>query len=47
MIRGTESFIVFPGRGFRYRRGESSGRAEAEAYARSVGIPESQLDWPD
>jgi hypothetical protein len=42
-----ESFVVFRGRPFRYRRGDRDGRAEAESYARSVGVPQSQLDWPD
>lgn len=42
-----ESFVVFATRVLRYPRGDSSGRAEAEAYARSRGVPESQLDWPE
>jgi hypothetical protein len=42
-----ESFVVFPGRVFRYQRGNRSGRAEAESYARSLGVPDSRLDWPD
>ena len=41
-----ESFVVFADRIFRYPRGEAEGRAEAEAYGRSVGVPEAQLDWP-
>ena len=41
-----ESLVVFPGRTFRYPRGDTDGRARAEAYARSRGIPDSQLDWP-
>jgi hypothetical protein len=41
-----ETFVVFSGRVFRYPRGDSRGRAEAADYARSVGVPESQLDWP-
>ena len=41
-----ETFVVYSGRVFRYPRGDSSGRAEAAAYGRSVGVPESQLDWP-
>jgi hypothetical protein len=40
-----ESFVVFADRIFRYPRGDTAGRAEAERYARSVGVPESQLDW--
>jgi hypothetical protein len=41
-----ETFVVYSGRVFRYRRGDDSGRAEAAAYGRSKGVPESQLDWP-
>jgi hypothetical protein len=42
----SETFIVFPGRVFRYPRGDETGRAEAQAHGRSVGVPEPQLDWP-
>jgi hypothetical protein len=42
----TETFVVLAGRTFRYPRGDESGRAEAADYARSVGVPEAQLDWP-
>jgi hypothetical protein len=42
-----ETFVVYAGRVFRYPRGDSAGRAEAEAYGRSHGVPESQLDWPE
>jgi acetyl esterase/lipase len=41
----TESFIVYPGRIFRYPRGDSAGRAEAQAYGRQLGIPDPQLEW--
>ncbi len=41
-----ETFVVYSGRVFRYPRGDSSGRAEAAAYGRSVGVPEHELDWP-
>jgi hypothetical protein len=41
-----ETFVVYSGRTFRYRRGDKPGREEAAAYGRSVGVPESQLDWP-
>jgi hypothetical protein len=40
-----ETFVVFANRVFRYARGDRSGRAEAEGYARSVGVPEAQIDW--
>jgi hypothetical protein len=39
--------VVFSGRVFRYRRGDKSGRAKVEDYARSVGVPEQQLDWAE
>ena len=42
----AETFVVFAGRTFRYPRGESAGRRVAADYARSVGVPEEQLDWP-
>lgn len=42
---GDEHVVVFAGRVFRHRRGDRSGRAEAVAYARQVGVPEHQLDW--
>jgi hypothetical protein len=41
-----DSFIVFPGRVARYRRGDPQRRAEAQDYGRAHGIPDSQLDWP-
>lgn len=41
-----ETFVVFSGRIFRYPRGDPAGRAEAAAHARSVGVPEAQIDWP-
>jgi hypothetical protein len=42
----AETFVVYAGRIFRYPRGDASGRAEAAAYGRAVGVPEDQLDWP-
>ncbi len=41
-----ETVVVFGGRIFRYRRGDTAGRAAATEYGRSVGVPETQLDWP-
>jgi hypothetical protein len=43
----TETFVVFSSRVFRYPRGDVDRRAEAEAHARSIGVPASQLDWPE
>jgi hypothetical protein len=42
---GDETFVIFANRIFRYRRGDEAARAEVAAYGRSVGVPESQLDW--
>ncbi len=39
------NYIVFPNKIIQYPRGDTNGRAEAIAYARTVGIPDSQLDW--
>jgi hypothetical protein len=41
----SETFVVFPGRVFRYSRGDEAGRAKAQAHGRTVGVPEPQLDW--
>ncbi|WP_328769277.1 hypothetical protein [Streptomyces sp. NBC_00286] len=41
----TEVYVVFAGRVFRYALGDATARAEVQAYARSVGVPETQLDW--
>jgi hypothetical protein len=41
-----EVFVVFSDRVFRYRRGDRVARSAVEDYARSMGVPESQLDWP-
>jgi hypothetical protein len=43
----AEAFVVFADRVFRYPRGDPAGRAEATRFARSVGVPEPQLDWAD
>jgi hypothetical protein len=42
----AETLVIFAGRVFRYPRGDPAGRAGAQHYGRSVGVPESQLDWP-
>jgi len=45
-----EVFVVFSEKIFRYSRGDRgdrAGRAAAEEYARSAGVPEAQIDWPD
>jgi hypothetical protein len=43
----TETFVVFARQIFRYARGDQAGRARAAAHARSVGVPEAQIDWPE
>jgi hypothetical protein len=43
----TETVVVFAERVFRYPRGHEQGRTEAEAYGRSAGVPEAQLDWKE
>jgi hypothetical protein len=42
-----ETFVVFSGRVFSYQRGDRNRRAEAEAYARSKGVPEGQIERPE
>jgi hypothetical protein len=43
----SEVTVVFAGREFRYRRGDAMERAKVAEYARSVGVPEHQLDWAE
>lgn len=38
-------YVIFPQRVFKYQHGAGSQRATAQDYARSIGIPDSQLDW--
>ena len=40
-----QAFVVFPGKVFQYPHGDQRRRDEVAAYARSVGVPDSQLDW--
>lgn len=42
-----EVVVVFSDRVFRYQAGDHAAREEVEQYARSMGVPESQLDWTD
>ena len=41
----THVYVVFENRVFTYSKGDAEARAEVEAYAISVGILESQVDW--
>jgi hypothetical protein len=43
----SEATVVFPGKIFRYRRGDLAGRQAAQQYGRQCGVPEPQLDWTD
>ncbi len=44
---GDDHVVVFAGKSFRYRKNDDAARQEAVAHARSIGIPEHQLDWGD
>ncbi len=41
----VDMYVVFPGKVFRYRKGDAAQREAAREYGRSLGVPESQLDW--
>lgn len=41
----VDEIVIFAGRIFRYVRGDATARAPIEDYARSLGIPDHQLDW--
>lgn len=43
----AEKVVIFPGKVFRYAKGNAAGREDAKAFARSIDIPESQLDWQE
>jgi hypothetical protein len=43
----TETFVVFAERIFRSPRSNAKRRHEVEEYARTVGVPDAQLDWPE
>ncbi|WP_067665777.1 hypothetical protein [Nocardia miyunensis] len=36
-------YVIFPNKVFRYMPGDHDARAEAVAYARTVGVPDTQL----
>jgi hypothetical protein len=40
-----EFYVVFASKVTHYMLGDKTGKQQAVDYARSVGIPESQLDW--
>lgn len=43
----TEKVVVFPGKVFRYIKGDVQSQLDAKVFGRSIGIPESQLDWKE
>lgn len=43
----TETFVIYPGRVFRYPRGDPHARSEARAFGQVLGIPDHQLDWTE
>ncbi|WP_067672021.1 hypothetical protein [Nocardia miyunensis] len=42
----TETFIIFRTRTFRFPRGDQNATRAATTHARTLGIPDHQLDWP-
>jgi hypothetical protein len=43
----SEVTVVFAERIFRYQCGDVAERAKVADYARSIGVPEAQLDWAE
>lgn len=43
----THVYVIFPGKVFKYRKGDTAQRETAKRYGRSLNIPESQLDWSE
>jgi len=37
--------VIFSNKVFRYTRFDADGRRAPEDYARSLGVPEHQIDW--
>jgi len=46
MATETTKHVVFAGRRFAFLRNDSTANNQAVDYARTVGVPEAQLDWP-
>jgi hypothetical protein len=42
----TNTIIIFPTKVFSYKNGDLAMKEKAIVYGKSMGIPESQLDWP-
>jgi hypothetical protein len=43
----TYIYVIFPGKVFKYPKGDIITRAEAARYALSIGVPANQLDWDE
>ncbi len=41
----SDVYVIFPGKVFKYLIGDRARREEAKEHGRTLGIPESQLDW--
>jgi len=44
---GTEKVLVFQNKIIRYPLGDAAGKQLAADYCRTIGVPESQIDWND
>jgi hypothetical protein len=42
---GTEVWVIFPGRVFRYDRADAAAHDEVSRYAHAAGVPDGQCDW--
>jgi hypothetical protein len=40
-----DEIVIFADKAFRYPRGDAMARSAPEEYARSIGVPEHQIDW--
>jgi hypothetical protein len=43
----THVYVIFPGKVFKYGKGDTAQRETAKRYGQSLNIPESQLDWSE
>ncbi len=41
----THEYVIFPGKVFKYRKGNRVQKKAAKRYGRSIDIPDDQLDW--
>jgi hypothetical protein len=41
----THKYVVLPGKVFKYAVGDKHAEESAKAFARTVGVPDRQLDW--